>query len=111
MSTLLVVLIQVVILNWTVFISEGKDGEDRSSINDGVKFSKKSVVDSGERSSEIGEVMSRTKAGGEWLYKILSNNDGNSEELTSSITTRKERVSTKIIDDGVDHSDSESECE
>ena len=68
----------------------------------GVKFNKKFVDESGERSSFTGEVVSRTKVGGEWLFKILYN-DGDSEELT-----RKELVEHI---DGVDHSDSESECE
>ena len=55
-------------------------------------------------SSFTGEVMSRTtKVGGEWLYKILYN-DGDSEEFT-----RCELV--KHIIEGVDHSDSESECD
>ena len=68
----------------------------------GVKFSKMFIDNSEERSSFTGEVMSRAKVGGEWLYKILYN-DGDSEELT-----RKELVQHI---DGVEHSDSESGCD
>jgi hypothetical protein len=68
----------------------------------GVKISKDFVDDSGVMSSFTGEVMSRTKVGGEWLYKILYN-DGDSEELT-----RCELV--KHVE-GVDHSDSDSGSE
>ena len=60
--------------------SISEDGEDDRSMI-GAKFSKKFVDDSGVRSSFTGEVMSRDKVGGEWLYKILYN-DGDEEELT-----------------------------
>ena len=73
------------------------DGEDALI---GVKISKEFVDDSGVMSSFTGEVMSRTKVGGEWLYMILYN-DGDSEELT-----RYELV--KHIE-GADRSDSQSE--
>ena len=76
-------------------------GEDNQSMI-GVKFSKMFVDDSGKRSSFTGKVMSRTKVGGEWLHKVLYN-DGDSEELT-----RKELVDHM---NGVNHSDSESECD
>ena len=81
--------------------SISEDGEDdRSKI--GVKFSKKFVGDNGVRSSFTGEVISRDKVGGKWLYKNLYN-DGDEEELT------RDELVEQI--DGVDHSVSESECD
>ena len=81
--------------------SISEDGEDDRSMI-GVKFSKKFVGDSGVRSSFTGEVISRDKVGGKWLYKILYN-DGDEEELT------RDEIVEQI--DGVDHSVSESECD